>query len=348
MGKEKRDLKLSADPFWTKEHASDFDTDIIIDKLVYLSIIGLDKAMETVQSIVLTDSLQRIEYELEDFIIKLGYYFPNLKHISVSEKLFKSMNLFSADGCLYVEENGFFILLHCPAGRTGVYSILEGTNRVERYAFSCSQLEEVLFPDSLTEIDEEAFDSSQIVRLHIPETIKLIGDQGCENPAPNCPNLTSITVDPNHKKYYAVDNCLFSKKDRLLLCYPAGLEASHYSLPAKCRDIGFRAFDGTLHLETVSLHSKLSRIGYAAFTRASIKKIDLPDSIDYIGEQAFEECNSLQTVIVRNDNARIEGGDFGSFRKCSNGLRIVANAGSTGEKYAHEMGFAFLDLTAYD
>ena len=344
---------MTIDPFWTKQSADRYPNSMVLEKLVYRSVIGLRKRDESVESIVLTDSMRQVTlepigYDLEAFICEIGYFFPNLKHIAVTERLYHTRELFTVDGCLYTASGGSCDLLHCPAGRTGTYSLPEGTVRIGWYAFAHSRLEEVLFPESLREIDEYAFDSSRIARLHIPAGVTLIGDQGCENPAPNCRNLTSISIDPGNKRYYVKGNCLYSRRRSLLLCYPAGLTSDHFALPATCRDLGYRAFDGTAHLKRVSLHTQLTSIGYKSFYHASITEIDTPASVDYLDEQAFEGCEDLRTVIIRDDGACFAEGDFGPFRECSGSLRIVANPGSSAEEYAREMGFAFIDLKEYE
>jgi hypothetical protein len=66
-------------------------------------------------------------------------------------------------GATYGSENGVLfnadrsVLLYFPVGRTGSYSIPQGTQRIEAFAFGNSELSEVSVPTSVTQLGDSAF-----------------------------------------------------------------------------------------------------------------------------------------------------------------------------------------------
>lgn len=60
-------------------------------------------------------------------------------------------------------------------GRKGDFSIPEGVEIIDEYAFSQSSLSEVILPDSLTEIKDHAFSKSALAHIEIPSCVEKIG-----------------------------------------------------------------------------------------------------------------------------------------------------------------------------
>ena len=61
----------------------------------------------------------------------------------------------SVDGVVFTKD--LKTLVAFPLGRTGSYSIPDGTEKVGAKAFAGSRIEEIYIPDSVTEIGSEAF-----------------------------------------------------------------------------------------------------------------------------------------------------------------------------------------------
>ena len=108
----------------------------------------------------------------------------SLENILVAEgnTAFKSVDgvLFSADGKL----------LHCyPAGRGGSYRIPDGTQTIVRGAFTGAKINEVSFADSVTSVEDSAFDSCAGLTEVDLNNVKTVADQAFQG----CAGLTKIT-----------------------------------------------------------------------------------------------------------------------------------------------------------
>lgn len=88
-----------------------------------------------------------------------------------------------AVGVLYSKD--FSVLLECPDGLTGKYTVRDGTSRIDFGAFDGSALTEVALPDSVAVIDGIAFyGCTGLNEIVIPSGVKEIGDRAfyaCEN-----------------------------------------------------------------------------------------------------------------------------------------------------------------------
>ena len=92
-----------------------------------------------------------------------------------------------AVGVLYSKD--FSVLLECPDGLTGKYTVRDGTSRIDFGAFDGSALTEVALPDSVAVIDGFAFDGcTGLNEIVIPAGVKEIG--GCA--FYDCKNLKAV------------------------------------------------------------------------------------------------------------------------------------------------------------
>ena len=70
-------------------------------------------------------------------------------------------------------------------------------------------------------------------------------------------------------------------------------------------EIGDSAFYRMTRIESAVLPDNLKRIGDAAFAGTRLKKIDIPDSVGYVGERAFMNCEMLADVKLPSGIERI-------------------------------------------
>ena len=80
-------------------------------------------------------------------------------------------------------------------------------------------------------------------------------------------------------KYKTIDGVLYAvgyegTKDWILVRYPAGSRATAYTVHPNCRRIARGAFEGAAYL----------------------REIYLPETVSFIGEDAFAGCTSLQGI----------------------------------------------------
>ena len=77
------------------------------------------------------------------------------------------------------------------------------------------------------------------------------------------------------------------------------------SITRKIGDYAF-AFSGASSVEL----SNITIIGYYAFENSSIKKIDIPDSVMFMGDGAFAYCYSLSKVTIGSGITNISARAF--------------------------------------
>lgn len=140
--------------------------------------------------------------------------------------------------------------------------------------FKDSQLESIILPSTLKEIEDKAFrDAKNLSYIKIPMSVITIGQKVFED----CPCLSSIDVDRKSNSFVSVDGVLFTKDKKRLVHYPCG-KIGDYVIP-----------DGTEHI-------------YGAFNGCEqITSIIIPASIkDEIEEsdKYFDGCK-FKTVYIK-------------------------------------------------
>lgn len=154
--------------------------------------------------------------------------------------------------------------------------IPEGVTLIENEAFKdCKSLETVSLPNSLERIYPFAFRNSNISSISIPAGVKYISEDVFDG----CNNLSTITVSNGNTKYDSRDNCnaLIETATNTIL-----RGSSSTIIPNTVTTIGARAFEGT-----------------------TLKRIVIPEGVTLIGDGAFCDCKSLETVSLPNSLERI-------------------------------------------
>ena len=136
--------------------------------------------------------------------------------------------------------------------------------------YYCNSLPSIEFPNSVTSIGYDAFwYCLSFTSIEIPNSITNIED----GVFAYCPKLSTINVASDNPRYCAVDGVLFNKDTTLLVQYPAGRKGS-YLIP-----------------------DNVTTIGEASFGSSSLTSIEIPSSVDSIGEYAFLGCSNLRNII---------------------------------------------------
>ncbi len=125
-------------------------------------------------------------------------------------------------------------------------------------AFSyCGKLSSISLPDSITLIDDEAFEEDIALAITaLPANLKTVGASAFSH----CSSLTTLDLG-----------------DKLVT-------------------IGGSAFFKCTNLETVTFPDTLKTINYWAFRETAITELSLPSGLTSIGEYAFNQCNGLTSV----------------------------------------------------
>lgn len=190
----------------------------------------------------------------------------------------ENKNFKTIDGVLF--DNSMTTLLKCPDGKTGTYTIPEGTLKLSDEAFSnAGKLEKVVIPASLNSIGGE----SGSVPFYI------------------CDAMKEFEVHKDNKTFASIDGVLFDKNLEILLKYPKG-RSGEYVVPETVKKVGRYSFYEVHELMKVTLPKSVTEIESSAF--AHIKKltsITLPENLTQIGFGVFMDCTGLSEVHVLAD-----------------------------------------------
>lgn len=154
---------------------------------------------------------------------------------------------------------------------------------------------------SVTCIGEGAFECCDVlVSITIPDSITEIeGD-----PFGGCENLTELIVSPDHPTLVTVEGVLFSKKDKRLICYPAGLKEEEYAIPNWIQSIGEVAFEHCVNLTSIVIPDGVKSIEDGAlYGCSSLTSVMVPASVTSIGYDAFEGCDNIIITVSHNSYA---------------------------------------------
>lgn len=172
--------------------------------------------------------------------------------------------------------------------------------KIDYGAFSFCPITHIDLPESLLEIQLEAFD--HLVTINIPKNVRFIGTSIYTyldaNDIENRCLLVEITVDADNQFYCAVDGVLFNKSMTELVYCPRKKEGVSYSVPEGVITIGNRAFLDT-ELKNILLPESLQVIESQAFRHASeLVEINLPEGLVEIGRDAFRSCHALTSITI--------------------------------------------------
>ncbi len=246
-----------------------------------------------------------------------------------------------------ITEMGRGAFSYCPS--LAAVKLLPGIKSVSDEAFAgCSKLESVSFSPDLKYIGRSAFFGTAVKELVFPDTLTRISQNAfswCEeltyvritggkteiekDAFSFCEKLTGIDA-PSHllPPIHLIENgvlkeytgCIGVSEDMI----PEGVteivkgacpEARSIILPKSLRKIGPDAFSGFDNLESIVIPDGVTEIGKRAFYGCdALRSVVLPDSLLSLGESAFEMCPSLSSVELSPKLTDIPGG---LFRECT-------------------------------
>ena len=210
--------------------------------------------------------------------------------------------------------------------------------KIGDYAFSHSNIKEIVIPEGIEEIGIYAFWSSDLTEIDLPDSLREIGSS-----AFNDTPLTNNQYEAGEKVCYA-DNWLVecgntaeveTKSGTKGLANSAllGSNAQYVKIGNGVEIIGDYAFGGLTSIETieiadsvttigdeafyytnceVTLPAKLTELGTRAFASSKIKKIVIPDKLTVIKNDTFYDCNNLEEVIFGSGLNTIDSNAFTS------------------------------------
>lgn len=170
----------------------------------------------------------------------------------------------------------------------------------------CRSLQSINIPDSVVSIGFAAFRDCPFDEIEIPDSVTRLGDSAFNN----CVNLTSVTI-PDSVTY--IGTSLFNGCTNL----------TEVTLPSTITELPLYIFSGC-GFESYAISDKITSIGEGAFSNCTkITEISIPASVTNIGANAFSGCNGLTSVVIPDTVTSV--GD-GAFNSCEN-LRSITLGG---------------------
>ena len=176
-------------------------------------------------------------------------------------------------------------------------------DNVEVFEINCPKLKSITFSKRITKIPDDVFSGcTSLTSVVIPEGVTEIGSSAFSG----CSSLTSIVIPDGVIK---IGSSAFSGCSSL----------KSVSLPTSLTSISDYAFCGCPELSEVTLADGLVSIGKYAFsptqnsweetTKGKLTGINLPSTLNYIGERAFA-CQSIRSINIPNSLKIIPSGAF--------------------------------------
>lgn len=179
--------------------------------------------------------------------------------------------------------------------------------------FNFKKLKSVILNDDLLLIGASAFESSGITQIEIPDKVMVINN----NAFASCTDLCSVKLNPNlfMIKQGAFYSCRRLKNielpEKLL---SIGKEAFYHcdslksiTIPFLITKIEMGTFRDCYELAEIHFNNNIDSIMSYAFEGCQFKleRVILPESLKYLGDQAFAYCYSLTYINIPESLTRI-------------------------------------------
>ncbi len=227
----------------------------------------------------------------------------------------------------------------------GTVNVSEGSLVIEPYTFSDDiELTRVILPSTIVSIGKGAFSGCTVLTgIVLQDSLTSIDSEAFHN----CSSLTSISI-PNG--ITELSSSVFSGCDSLSsVILPEGLtvigdnafsgctQITSIELPKSLITIGRSAFSGCTQITSIGLPDSLTMIGEYAFSNCCIKGIYIPESVSFIGYQAFGSNQSTKSDMVIFCEVDSKPSDWDSYWN----VYFVINGGSGhSEWYDSYFGFS--------
>ena len=284
------------------------------------------KNCKSLKSVEIPDTVKQIG--LSAFA---GCHIQNLNH---AELLIKNGLALSNDET---------VLLYCADASMTSVVIPDSVKEIRENAFCyCENLESVVIPGSVKEIGDWAFYGCKSLKsVVIPESVEKIGwdaFNGCH-------------IQNLHHTELLIKNGLALTSDETVLLYCADVSMTSVVIPDSVESIGDYAFGNCENIRSVVIPDSVEEIGKDAFKDCHIQNLNhaellikgglalsndetvllycadtsmtnavIPDTVKYIGEEAFYGYESLESVVIPDSVKKI--GDY-AFGGCESLKSVV-------------------------
>ena len=182
--------------------------------------------------------------------------------------------------------------------------------------WGCSALSSIALPDSVTEIERNAFFETGLRNIQLPEKLTLIGGGAfC-----NCKNLKQVQLPPQLKE---LGEGAFFNCENL----------AQIQLPAQLNKLGGDAFRDCTSLDKIDIPAGLKQIESATFCNTGLTSVTLHEGLTKIEDWAFHDCLKLKKIRIPKSVTDIGELALGIRYNMGNGAEEVIPGGFTVEGY---------------
>lgn len=210
------------------------------------------------------------------------------------------------NGVLYIDNH----LVKALETTNGKYTVKNGTIAICFRAFWGSEISEIVLPDSVVKIGNEALTKCYSLKsIYIGSGLQdfsgSVFEEGTEIEFYTGPYLLEKIEVSKHNNFLSSENGVLYNKDKTeLLWYPASSSAKELSMPDTVQTISWLAFINAANLETLILGDNVTAPDFLLYGCNSLKKVYVGKSLQYDDEIGwiFNNCPSLEFIDVHMQN----------------------------------------------
>ena len=165
----------------------------------------------------------------------------------------------------------------------------------------CNKITSLTLGENITSIGERAFERCTSItgKVTLPKKLQTLGELAFGNLQAWNMNMkiTDFAIDSSNTNFTIVDGMVMNKAQTEVYCYATGSTRTSLSVPATVKTIDTYAFYGAKTLSSLTLAEGLETINEKAFGYCTgIATLNVPASVTYVGNAAFDGWKSTQTV----------------------------------------------------
>ncbi len=171
------------------------------------------------------------------------------------------------------------------------------------------ECKKVVLEDGIKSVGANAFSFMKFQEIVIGKDVCEIGTLAFATPNAA---LQSIVVSTENTAYQSDGHTLYSKDGKTMVCYAGGNTLEELTVPAGVEQILPYAFCGAGHLKKINLPDSLQTIGEMAFALTGLEEITIPKNVTKVDDQALggssklKEITFLGNVDEMGDNVFVE------------------------------------------
>ena len=200
--------------------------------------------------------------------------------------------------------------------------IKAGVTSIGDFAFSSfMNVNTVTIADTVTRIGTRAFSGCMLLKsVFIPKSVRELGECALSTNVGSISSLEEITVDSQNKYFTVDDGILYNSVKTVLYKIPSKAQTDVLTIPSG----------------VVSIRDE------AAAGCAALTEVYLPETVEAVGRNAFENCVNLVKVVVNNRDCDLGLGSVPN----NQGLKLYGYKGSNVELYAQNNGYSNIEFIA--